>query len=193
MAVSLDFRRDIVPFLIATLGEFIALVLWLRWLDAGATTAARVALWTGFAIERVAVAAWVRYVYAPQSGVTRGPLGITAIFLFVITLAELGIWGLWLNASRGRGILVGAALLFVLIHALHSLEMGAVKNRSPLVYARNARTLLFSVMEAIGGAGWLWLHDGGQPVGGAAVLLVGLSIEHVVQGRLLKPQPAGTG
>jgi len=187
MPPTLDFRRDIIPFLIATIGEFVALVLWLQWLDAGAVAAAHAALWIGFAVERIAVAVWIRYVYAPAAGVTSGPIWTTGIFLFLITLAEVGIWDVWLSVSRSSGLLAGGALLFVLIHALHSLEMGAVKSRSPLVYARNARTLTFSVMEALGGAGWLWLYSIG-PVLGAAVLLAGLSIEHLVQGRLLKPQ-----
>jgi hypothetical protein len=190
MATTVDFRRDIVPFLIATIGEFVALVLWLKYLDAGAAAQARAALWIGFAVERIAVAAWVRYVYAPQAGVTSGPIWTTAIFLFFITLAEVGIWDVWLDVSRSSGLVAGGALLFVLIHILHSLEMGAVKNRNPLTYARNASTLTFSIMEAVGGAGWLWLYGMGHPTLGATVLLVGLSIEHVVQGRLLKPQVA---
>ena len=185
--MNLDFRRDIVPFLIATIGEFTALVLWLYWLEKSATTQANVALWVGFTIERIAVAVWVRKVYAVNAGVTSKPIWVTAIFLLIITIAEVAIWDVWLRTSNAEGVLTGLALLFVLIHALHSLEMGAVKGRSPLIYAVSLRTLFYSVMEAVGGAGWLWLHWRGQVVAGALVLLVGLTIEHVVQGGGLKP------
>lgn len=183
-----NFRRDIVPFLVATIGEFAALVLWLRFRDAGALAAANIALWTGFAIERIAVALWVRFVLAPGAGGVN-PLWVTGAFLFVITVAEVAIWGFWLRVARASGALAGATVLFALIHVLHSVEMGAVRRHNPLRYAINARTLGFSLMEALGGAGWLLLADAGRPVLGALVLLGGLTVEHLVQGGLLKPEP----
>ena len=193
MPGKLDFQRDLVPFLIATIGEFVALVLWLHYLDLGQSRPANLALWTGFAVERIAVAVWVRKVYSPATGVTGGPLWTVAIFLLIITIIEVAIWDWWLQVSRDRGLWLGFALLFVLIHALHSGEMGAVKRHNPLKYAVAPRTLLFSVMEAAGGTGWLWLHSMGRPWLGAAVLLVGLTMEHLVQGGLLKPDTPALG
>ena len=193
MAARLDFQRDLVPFLIATIGEFVALVLWLHYLDLGQSRLANLALWTGFAVERIAVAVWVRKVYSPAAGVTGGPLWTVAIFLLVITIIEVAIWDWWLQVSRDRSLWWGLALLFVLIHALHSGEMGAVKRQNPLKYAVAPRTFLFSIMEAAGGTGWLWLHDTGRPWLGAAVLLAGLTMEHLVQGGLLKPDTPALG
>ncbi|MDQ6633513.1 MAG: hypothetical protein M3Z10_02015 [Gemmatimonadota bacterium] len=191
---SLDFRRDIVPFLVATLGEFFALVLWLRYQDAGDIATARVALWIGFAVERIAVAMWVRQSFGPALGVASGPIWKTGIFLFIITLVEVTIWDVWLRTARSTGDMAGpmtaALLLFVLIHALHSLEMGAVRNQNPLIFAVKGRTLFFSLMETVAGAGWLALAARGHPTLGALVLLVGLTVEHIIQGGLLKPATA---
>ncbi len=190
MPARLDFKRDLVPFLIATFGEFVALVLWLHYLDLGQSRTANIALWIGFAVERVAVAAWVRNVHGPSTGVAGGPLWSVGLFLIVITIAEVGIWDWWLRVSRGSGLGAGLLLLFALIHVLHSVEMGAVKRHNPLRYVVNPRTLTFSVMEAVGGTGWLWLYGLGRPVMGALVLLAGLTVEHLVQGGLLKPESA---
>lgn len=192
---SLDFRRDVVPFLVATLGEFFALILWLHLKDQGESGLASLALWTGFAIERLAVATWVQKVYAAESGINAAPLWATGVFLIVITVAEVTIWNVWLKLARGSGSqFVGptAAVLtlLVLIHALHSLEMGAVRKQNPVIFAVSPRTLFFSIMEAAGAATWLALATHGLPVFGALAMLTGLTIEHIVQGGLLKPQPS---
>jgi hypothetical protein len=45
-------------------------------------------------------------------------------------------------------------------------------------------------MEAAGATGWLALRAADQPILGALCLLVGLTVEHIVQGSLLKPAVA---
>jgi len=182
-----DFKRDITPFLVATIGEFVALTLWLYWLNEGRYIAASAALWSGFAVERLAVAVWVRFVFAPATGASVSPWLATGVFLTLITGVELAIWTVWISASRHLGIFLGAAILFVLIHSLHSGEMAAVKRQSPLIYVSNAHTIFFSLMETLGGTGWWWLQSRGHPFLGAFVLLAGLTIEHLVQGSQLKP------
>lgn len=185
---KLNFRRDLVPFLVATVGEFAALVLWLKFRDAGSFQNANLALWIGFAVERIAVAIWVRYVYGRELDITAAPVWVTGSFLLIITVAEVGIWDVWLRVARGSsGMLAGAIVLFVLIHALHSIEMGVVRARHPLIYARNGRTVFFSLMETVGGAGWLWLLMLQRPTAGALMLLSGLTVEHLIQGGSLKP------
>jgi hypothetical protein len=189
---TFDFRKDILPFLIATVGEFSALTLWLMLSDSHQIVWASVALWIGFAIERIAVAAWVRSVYAPGEGITSDPLWKTGVFLLVITGLELAIWSWWRLVAERSGVVIAGVELLVLIHALHSLEMGAVKRQSPLVYVVNTRTIFFSIMEAAGATGWLALRGADQAILGALCLLVGLTVEHIVQGSLLKPDVAAT-
>jgi hypothetical protein len=190
VAARLDFRRDLAPFLVATIGEFVALTAWLHYLDRGHPLAADIVRWSGFAVERIAVASWVRRVHGPATGIAGGSLWLVGLFLVVITVAEVSIWDWWLGLSRSHGLAAGGGLLFILIHALHSLEMAGVKRGNPLAYAITPRTLLFSAMEAAGGAAWLWLADTGRPVAGALLLLAGLTVEHLVQGGLLKPAAA---
>jgi hypothetical protein len=187
--MSFDFRRDIAPFLVATIGEFVALTAWLVLLGQHRTAAADVLLWSGFAIERLAVAIWVRRVYAPGEGVTSSPLWEMGVFIIVITIAEVAIWSVWLDSTGARGILAAGVLLLVLIHVLHSIEMGTVKRKNPLVYAANIRTIFFSIMEAAGATAWIALRNAHHPLRGALALLIGLTLEHIIQGGTLKPDP----
>jgi hypothetical protein len=190
--VRLEFRRDILPFLIATVGEFVALYWWLGYHDAGKATLAKVVLWAGFAIERVAVAWWVRFVFTTDTNGQPTSLWLTGVFLAVITLIEVGIWELWLVASRSYSPLVGFVVLFATIHILHFGEMAVVRRVPVFTFALSVRTAFFSLMEAAAGFGWIYFWDSGHHVWGGVMLAIGLTVEHLVQGGQLKPEkPAG--
>ena len=75
----------------------------------------------------------------------------------------------------------------VLMLAEHSMEMALLKKDRFWKYLGHPRTLFFTVMEVAGGVGWLYLVRQDEPLWGAIVLLLGLSIEHVLQGSQLKP------
>lgn len=60
---NLDLKTDILPFVLATAGEFAALYFWLLFLDQGRWVLANVLLWAGFAVERTAVYLWIRIIY----------------------------------------------------------------------------------------------------------------------------------
>ena len=199
MLDRLDFQTDILPFIIATAGEFAALFFWLRFLDAGQFVLANVLLWAGFAVERLSVYLWIRYVYRNREGRTvRQPLGVTVAALFVITLSEVLIWVLWLALADGQIAVAAAApatnmavagvVLMVLMTIEHSVEMGALKQTSPWPYVTSSSTLLFTFMEVAGAVGWLAFVRADRPLLGALCLLVGLSIEHVLQGSDLRPE-----
>lgn len=198
----LDFKTDVLPFIIATAGEFAALFFWLQFLDAGQFVLANVLLWIGFAVERLSVYLWIRYVYRSRGG---GPvqqsLLLTVAGLLVITLSEVLIWILWLALADGTIDAVAAAapatnmavagiVLMVLMTVEHSVEMGALKRTNPLAYVTSPSTLLFTFMEVAGAVGWLAFVRADRPLLGALCLLVGLSIEHVLQGSDLRPDPA---
>ena len=194
----LDFKTDVLPFIIATAGEFAALYFWLHFLDAGQFVRANVLLWAGFAVERISVYLWIRYVYRSRGG---GPieqsLGATVAGLFVITLSEVLIWILWLALADGTigaiaaapltNMAVAGVVLMVLMTIEHSVEMGVLKRTNPLAYVTSPSTLLFTFMEVAGAVGWLALVRADRPLLGALFLLVGLSIEHVIQGSDLRP------
>ena len=194
---NLDFRTDVLPFIIATGGEFAALFFWLRFLDDGRFVLANVFLWAGFIVERLAVYLWIRYVYREEEGRRMAqPFPLVAGGLFLITLSEVLIWILWLALADGAWLSFGATLNFalaaVLLMALmlveHSVEMAALRGRRPLAYVGDPNTIFFTLMEVIGAVGWLYFVRHGQPGLGAACLLLGLSVEHVLQGSALRPE-----
>lgn len=194
----LDFKTDVLPFFIATAGEFAALYFWLQFLDAGQFVRANVLLWAGFAVERISVYLWIRYVYRSRGdGPVEQSLGVTVAGLFLITLTEVLIWILWLALADGTigaiaaapatNMAVAGVVLMVLMTIEHSVEMGALKRTTPLAYVTSPSTLLFTFMEVAGAVGWLAFVRADRPLLGALCLLVGLSIEHVIQGSDLRP------
>lgn len=186
---NLNLKTDVLPFVAATAGEFAALYYWLRLVEGGQLWQAAAVLWVGFSVERIAVALWILFVYAPKdaSAPPRPPVWKSALTLIGITVSEVLIWVVWLKLAVAYGHLVATAALMVLMLAEHSVEMSLIKRTPPFAFITNPNTIFFTVMEVIGGAGWLYLTWEGQPLAGAACLLIGLSIEHVIQGAQLKP------
>lgn len=195
----LDFKTDVLPFVVATAGEFAALYFWLQFLDAGQFVIANLLLWAGFAVERISVYVWIRYVYRTRGGGSvQRSLPVVVAGLFVITLSEILIWIFWLALADGNipavastpavNMAVAGLVLMVLMTFEHSVEMGVLKQSNPLGYVTSPSTLLFTFMEVIGAVGWLAFVRADRPLLGAACLLVGLSIEHVLQGSDLRPE-----
>ena len=199
-ALNLDFKTDILPFVAATTGEFIALYFWLQFLDAGWLVAANVVLWIGFAVERAAVYLWIRYIYRQRGGGSTSSLPLVVGGLLAITLSEVLIWMLWLvmadgglvwlGLSTGAGFVLAAVVLMGLMLIEHSVEMAALRRTPLLAYVTNANTVFFTLMEVAGAVGWLLLVRNGHPLLGGLCLLVGLSVEHVLQGSQLRPEEA---
>lgn len=192
MIGRLNPRTDILPFVAATAGEFVALFYWLRLLEAGQPWLAAAVLWAGFSVERIAVALWIRFVYTPKDAAATPapPLWRSVLTLVLITVSEVAIWVIWLALAMAYGHIAAGLVLMVLMLAEHSVEMSLIKRTPPLAWVTNRETIFFTVMEVVGAMGWLYLTWAGQPVAGAACLLVGLSVEHVVQGAQLKPEQA---
>ncbi|MEX2401100.1 MAG: hypothetical protein WD423_10040 [Rhodothermales bacterium] len=195
---QLDLRTDILPFVIATAGEFAALFFWLKYLDEGRFIFANLVLWAGFAVERAAVYLWIRFIYRKKEGRTESqPLLVTLAGLFFITLSEILIWILWLSIAGGDiswlassftvNFTLAGVILMGLMLVEHSVEMAALRRTKPLAYIRSPNTILFTFMEVAGAMGWLYFVRADRPVLGAVCLLVGLSIEHVLQGSELRP------
>lgn len=64
--------------------------------------------------------------------------------------------------------------------------MSLVKDTSIRTYMRNERTLFFTLAETLAGIGWLYCVLDGQHLIGGLILFIGLAVEHVIQGRMLK-------
>ncbi|NJM40538.1 MAG: hypothetical protein HC853_07105 [Anaerolineae bacterium] len=163
-------------------------VLWLRFQDGGQFWLAQLLLWGGFLVERSAVILWLRFVNDkddPETIANATPARIAGAIV-LLTFVEIVIWAVWLFVADGMGALLGTLVLAVMIHSLHSIEMAVVKKTPLGAYFTNLNTIFFSVMEVMGGALWLYLVRGGNEMLGAACLLIGLSVEHVIQGASLK-------
>jgi hypothetical protein len=151
-------------------------------------------------VERLAVYLWIRYIYRSREGrAVAQPLLVTVAGLVVITLSEVLIWIFWLALADGEifglaavapvtAMAIAGIVLMVLMTVEHSVEMGALKRTNPLVYVTSPSTLLFTFMEVAGAVGWLAFVRADRPLLGALCLLVGLSIEHVLQGSDLRPE-----
>lgn len=195
---NLDFRTDVLPFIIATTGEFAALFFWLQYQDQGRFWLANGILWAGFLVERIAVITWIRYVYRGTGrAVSNPPILLALVGLLSITLSEILIWVFWLALADGRiGLGLGvssafalaAVVLMLLMQVEHSVEMGLLKQKSPRTYLLNPGTIFFTFMEVAGAVAWLHFVRADRPLLGGLCLLVGLSIEHVLQGSNLRPE-----
>lgn len=187
---KLNFRADLLPFLIATIGEWIGLFFWLHYLDKDNFILANVILWVGFLIERIAVVLWLRTVYKPAEGLASPATSLWAIVLglIAITLPELAIWAIWLALADSMGYFVAGGVLAVLMLVEHSFELGLVKKVSPLSLATKPATLFFIAMEVFPPITWLYFVRNEEVMLGGAILLLGLAIEHIIEGATLKPQ-----
>ena len=196
---SLNLRTDVLPFVIATAGEFTALFFWLHFLDRGEFLLANLILWGGFAVERTAVYLWIQYIYREQEGAReiRSPFAVFA-GLFLITLTEVLIWILWLALADGQiawldfgftaNAIFAGVVLMILMLVEHSVEMAGLRRTNPFAYMTSFNTIFFTFMEVIGAVAWLYFVRIDRPVLGAVCLLIGLSIEHILQGSDLRPE-----
>jgi hypothetical protein len=196
---SLDLRTDVLPFVVATAGEFTALFFWLFYLDQGRFWLANGILWGGFLVERTAVIVWIRYIYRSRQQKVKTPsLLITVVGLLGITLTEILIWVLWLAMADGTiamiamdpatNFILAAVVLMVLMQAEHSVEMAGLKQKKWTIFFTDPKTIFFTFMEVAGAVAWLYMVRTDRPILGALFLLLGLSIEHVLQGSDLRPE-----
>ena len=185
---NLDFKKDILPFLVATTGEWFALFYWLEFQERGGLLLAHTLLWAGFLVERTAVILWLRYVQRSGTGIGSSDTGFlkTVAAIVGITIPELIIWVGWLWLARSYGYWVAGAGLALTMLFEHALELSLVKPVKLRFFLTHAPTLFFTAMEVFAAVAWLILVDRGQGVAGGAVLLLGLSIEHIVEGATLK-------
>jgi hypothetical protein len=197
---TLDPKTDVLPFVVATAGEFTALFFWLHYLDQGRFWLANAILWAGFLVERVSVILWIRVAYRSREQQPANVPGLlpTVVGLLVITLSEILIWIFWLSIADGQiawldvgptvNFVLAAVVLMGLMLVEHSVEMGALRRRRPWAYMSNRSTIFFTFMEVVGAVAWLYFVRTDRPILGGICLLLGLSIEHVLQGSDLRPE-----
>ena len=187
------FAKARLPFLIATGGEFIALYFWLHFFDKQWFTTATIILWVGFLIERIAVLYWVKVNFGDNIGIAAKdkPWWKKLIGLLLICLSEITVWVTYVLVYDYFGILPAFAVIFIGEQLEHSLELGLLAQKSMKTFIFSKQALMITLLEALGGIAWLYLVRHGQPQLGGAMMLLGLTIEHVVQGNAIKKKMLG--
>ena len=182
------------PFAVATIGEFIALYFWLYFFDRQQYVLATFLLWFGFLLERVAVLYWVKVNFGDNIGIAAKdkPLWKKAFGLFLICLSEIAVWVAFVLVYDRFGFWPAFAVVFVGEQIEHSWELSLLSKTSIFKWIFSTDATFITVLEAFGGVGWLYMvREQGMPEIGGALLLLGLTIEHVVQGNAIKRKLKG--
>ena len=196
-----SFVQDRLPFIVATGSEFIGLYFWLYFLDQGGLNLilAFLVLGAGFLSERLAVLGWVKWFHSTLqakyglaadgmagSDIKQKSRAGALLHLAFICLTEITIWITFVTVADRVGFAAAFATLMIGEQLQHSLDLALIARRPIREYIPSANALLITVLEGVGGLVWLYAVRHGQPQLGGAILLLGLSIEHVVQGQRIK-------
>jgi hypothetical protein len=141
-------------------------------------------LWAGFIVERLMVVIWLN---VPKRIITPGgQLRSRTLVLAGVTLAEIVVWVVWILVAEAHEPAFGTAVLFVGIHLVHSYEVALIKHRQFTPVLVSGEVVFLTILEAVGGAGALWLATRGWTL--FPLLLIGLAllIEHIAQVTALK-------
>ena len=165
------------PFIIATVGEFIALAGWMYFLIQDEFWLANILLWFGFLIKRYAVIGWLSKlspdgVFA-QMGQVKKLLGVVAV-----TLPEIIIWIVWWAVfAYTDNHLIAFVTLMVMMQFEHSVELGFATKPSWKKFLLDYKTVFFTLCESLGASIWLYfVVEHGHWVLGSVCLLLGLGL-----------------
>jgi hypothetical protein len=185
------------PFVVATGGEFIALYYWLGYFDAGNYLLATIVLWVGFLVERVVVLNWTasfrgtlaaQYPSAPKDYDSFQDMSAIQklLKLMKITATEISVWVVAVLAYDQVNWVAAFAVLLVGEQLQHSWELGLIASRPITDYIPTMKALTITLLETVGGILWIVLVRNEQAQLGGLFLLIGLSIEHVVQSKKIE-------
>lgn len=184
------------PFVVATGGEFVGLYFWLAYFDAGHYVLATLVLWAGFLTERYVVLNWTaafrgqlaaQYPDSPHydSFAAMGTVQKLAK-LAIITVTEITVWVTAVLVFDRVNWVAAFAVLVIGEQLQHSWELGLIASRPMGDYIPTWKALTITLLETVGGILWIGLVRHEQPQLGGLFLLIGLSIEHVVQSKKIQ-------
>ena len=180
--------KDQLRIAVFTIIEGVTLVVWLALArgaaSIGSMIAALAVLVVGFTIEHIMAYNVIH---------NRGLLdlqGVPVVQKSVVSLIESGIWALWLTLTDLNAI-VAAIVLTVLLVLEHTLSDNVFKGKGLFSKLLDARTIGFSLIEAVGAGIWLTLADADLAILGIAVLVVASFIEHTLAVALARKQTVG--
>ena len=177
--------KDQLRIAIFTIVEGATLATWLvlarNAANIGSMLAALAVLIVGFTIEHL-----VAYNVIHNRGLfdLQGvPIGQKA----VVSLIESFIWVLWLVLADRNAILAIVVLAGLLV-VEHTLSDNVFKGRGLFSKLLDARTIGFSLIEAVGAGIWLALVEANMAVLGILILVVASFIEHTLAVGLARQQ-----
>lgn len=106
--------------------------------------------------------------------------------LLIITVTEITIWVSAVLVFDHVNWVAAFAVLIVGEQLQHSWELGLIASRPITDYIPTWKALTITLLETVGGIIWIGLVRHQQPQLGGLFLLIGLSIEHVVQSKKIQ-------
>ena len=170
---------DVLSLTIATVAEFTGLFFWVQYVDGGMVALGISIMVIGLLAERIAVYIAIRAVYGDNP-----PHPYIALNLIGAGLGESLAWLLWLYLADSVDPILAAVVLTVIILIEHSIQLGYFRRGRRFAYITDPRTIVFSALEGVAAFFWLfYVRD--HALIGAAILFIGLTVEHIIQGSLL--------
>lgn len=174
--------RDQLRIGIFTIVEGVTLAIWLALVrsDAGIYQVSTGSLVTGLAV--LVVGFTIEHIIAYNVIHNRGLLDLQGVPIAqkaVVSLIETVIWAVWLVLADVN-MIVAAVVLTGLLILEHTLSDNVFKGRGIFSKLLDARTIGFSVVEAVGAAIWLALVEANLAVVGIVILVVASFIEHLL-------------
>lgn len=170
---------------IATITEVVGLFLWVELVDDNKIVLGIVALVIGLLLERISVKMTINSFYGPNP-----PHPNIFWNLTLSAILETVGWLIWLFlADKVIGPVWAAVVFSVLTLFLHSYQIGYFKRIGIFVYLSDPTTIVFSVIEGITAYYWLALARDEKTLLAFIALLVGITIEHIIQGFALQAKP----
>ncbi|MCI0550440.1 MAG: hypothetical protein L0287_05760 [Anaerolineae bacterium] len=183
--------RDQFRIAVFTIVEGATLVIWLALVRsaAGIYQVSTGSLVAGLAV--LAIGFTIEHILAYNVIHNRGLLDLRGVPIaqkFVVSLIETVIWAVWLVLADLNMILAAVVLTGLLILE-HTLSDNVFKGRDIFSKLLDARTIGFSLVEAVGAAIWLALVQANLSVVGVVILVVASFIEHTLAVALARQQP----
>jgi Animal haem peroxidase len=173
-------KKKAFGFALSTVGEVAGLLLWLYFTANGQGALGLFFLVGGEAIEWLLLARMIvtsRFSHPKREGRVRRGLVLTAL----ISFSEAFLWLGWYYLIGPLGLVLATLMLAIAMHIKHDAEMAVFTGRTILASVWDRRDLTASILEAAGAGLWIALTGAGYPFVGAAILLVCISIEHILQ------------
>jgi len=172
--------------------EGVTLVVWLALVrsnagiyqvSTGSLVAGLAVLVVGFTIEHI-----IAYNVIHNRGLLELQ-GVPIAQKAVVSLIETIIWALWLVLAD-LNMIVAAVVLTGLLILEHTLSDNVFRGRDIFSKLLDARTIGFSLIEAVGAAIWLALVEANLAVVGVMILVIASFIEHMLAVALARKQTA---